>query len=352
MSSGTFPDTFHCGSDRLAQDWQRVVRAFRRGNSSGLVLSPAIADPSKTGSIGDYSRCGRSPQMQDDHMDECLGWLRCFKASVSKLSCGETDCWDAIDIIQFHAYFYTAQDLIAKVKQWESAWADELNGRKGLRRKSLWLTEFAHAGTTDASDPDGEGRHFMERSVEYLKASPYVSGWSWFSQSSKTFHSFTIDGVVPAAKFWASELIDGSGALTALGEKYTELCRGLAAGAFAGAGSADVAAAASTDMADVTEPTRAPTLLNTLADLANEGVLMKRDELLPARARRVGPLATAAPGSRWVPASATASVAAIAGAALVVSAAIAAVAFVARRHRALLAAASARGESLPLVEWA
>eukprot|EP00420_Gonyaulax_spinifera_P015633 CAMPEP_0197905306 /NCGR_PEP_ID=MMETSP1439-20131203/60043_1 /TAXON_ID=66791 /ORGANISM="Gonyaulax spinifera, Strain CCMP409" /LENGTH=354 /DNA_ID=CAMNT_0043526577 /DNA_START=54 /DNA_END=1118 /DNA_ORIENTATION=- len=225
LASGTFPDTFHCGSPRLAVNWQELVMSFKRTNPDGIVVSPAMADPEGPASAGSFAGCNESPQTRENHMAWCAGWLKCFKESVIKLRCGETNCWDVIDVLQFHAYVYTAEDLIAKVRLWETNWAAELKGESGMKRKSLWLTEFARAGTTNSSDPDGLGRDFIERSVRYLKSSPYVSGWSWFSQDTTTFASFTIGNRQPASAFWASDLIDGQGSLTVLGKKYVSACR-------------------------------------------------------------------------------------------------------------------------------
>merc|ERR1719210_295401 len=60
LSSGSFSPNFHCGSHSLAKSWQKIV----------------------------------------------LG----FKESVMNLKCGSTNCWDIIEILQFHAYFYEAKD--------------------------------------------------------------------------------------------------------------------------------------------------------------------------------------------------------------------------------------------------
>jgi len=227
LSSGTFPDDFHCGSDELATNWQQTVEAFLQADPTGQVISPAMADASVTASAGDYSKCDSSPQTAAQHMAECEGWLKCFKATALQKTCGSTNCWDAIDVLQLHAYFYTADQFIAKMKIWESAWADDLNGANGRTKKTLWVTEFAHAGTTDPADLDGEAAKFMTGAVNYMKDSPHVSGWSWFSQTNTSFDSFVIDGVQPKAPFWASNLIDDAGALTQIGKVYADLCADL-----------------------------------------------------------------------------------------------------------------------------
>jgi len=225
LASGSFAPTFHCGSAELAENWRQIVMHYKAANPSGVIVSPAMADPEHgAASAGDYSRCNASPQTPADHMDWCAGWLRCFKESVIRLDCGGVNCWDAIDVLQFHAYVYTAEALVEKVQAWERVWAEDLQGLGQRTRKSLWLTEFSRAGTTDPADPDGAGRAFMEEAVAYLRSSPYVSGWSWFSQTNTTFASFPIGGREPETDFWASDLIDEAGRMTKLGERYSSLC--------------------------------------------------------------------------------------------------------------------------------
>jgi len=225
LASGSFAPTFHCGSSALAENWRQIVMYYKASNPYGVVVSPAMADPEEgAASAGDYSRCDASPQTPADHMNWCAGWLRCFKASVIGLDCGGVNCWDAIDVLQFHAYVYTSAALIEKVQAWERVWADDLEGLNGRTKKSLWLTEFSRAGVTDPADPDGSGRAFMQEAIAYLRASPYVSGWSWFSQTNRTFASFTIGDKEPETDFWASDLIDEAGQITRLGEKYGSLC--------------------------------------------------------------------------------------------------------------------------------
>jgi len=222
MSSGSFAPTFHCGSRDLALEWQAIVNAFKAANPRGILLSPSMADPSVFASAGsDVQECMKSPQTFKSHMKFCTGWMQCFKQSVMKLPCGSTNCWDAIDVLQFHAYEYDAEKLVQKVKRWEHTWQEDLNGFNGRRKKTLWLTEFAHAGTTDSEDPSGVARDFMKKTVGYLIESPHVSGWSWFSE---TFATFEIDEIPPATKFWNSELINSRGELTALGRTYAGLC--------------------------------------------------------------------------------------------------------------------------------
>jgi len=228
LSSGSFPQTFQCSQTMLAQNWQQVVMAYKNANPTGQILSPAMADAGNNGmgtaSTGAYIPCDASPQTAASHMDDCVGWLQGFKAAALKQQCGPTNCWDAIDVLQLHAYFYQAADLIAKVKLWEAVWAEDLQGTNGRSVKSLMITEFAHAGTTDPSDPDGSARQFMQECVTYFKASPYITGWSWFSETNTSFASFTINGQAPIAKFWDSSLFEATGNLTVIGEKYTELC--------------------------------------------------------------------------------------------------------------------------------
>jgi len=189
-----------------------------------------MSDPTNAGSAGAYDRCDKAPQIPGTapgkgHMLFCPGWLKCFKESVSKLQCGTTNCWDVIDILQFHAYFYRPQVLISKVTIWINAWTEDLQGLKGRKKKTLWLSEFARAGATRSDDPDGLTSDFMETVIPWLKKNPYVSGWSWFSQDNRSFASFPINGFAPQTSFWASDLIDAHGQLTVIGQKYVDLCR-------------------------------------------------------------------------------------------------------------------------------
>jgi len=186
----------------------------------------ADADPGLVASAGEYQSCNGSPQTPDNFLPFCPGWLKCFKESAIKLSCGETNCWDVIDVLQFHAYAYTAQDVIDKIAAWETVWVEDVTGANGRSKKTLWLTEVAHAGAVDSSDPDGKTRAFMDDIIAYMRESPYVSGWSWFSQDRSTFASFTIGGVEPETATWASDLIDKDGKATVIGEHYAELCKG------------------------------------------------------------------------------------------------------------------------------
>jgi len=225
LSSGSFPQTFQCGKSLIATNWQETVMGYLAARPNGIIISPAMADSGATASSGnDGEQCSNSPQSDASHMPDCLGWLKCFKAAVISLNCGTTNCWDVINVIQFHAYYYKASDLIKKANLYESTWAEDLQALNGRSKKTLWLTEFAHAGTTDSADPDGQASKFMEESINYMKQSPYFSGWSWFSQDSSTFASFTIDGIKPTSKFWASDLINKAGQLTKIGEKYVSLC--------------------------------------------------------------------------------------------------------------------------------
>merc|ERR1712050_506746 len=185
------------------------------------VISPAMADATGSGSVGDYSTCNSATQDEQFHdLDNCAGWLKCFQKKVEQLECGATNCWDIISIIQFHSYQYSSADLIKSAQTWENAWADDMQGINGRSKKTLWLTEWAHAGTTDANDPDGKAAAFMTESINFLKTRPAISGFSWFSQPN--WASFVIDGKQPVSPTWTSELINAAtGQLTKLGQAYT-----------------------------------------------------------------------------------------------------------------------------------
>mmetsp|Transcript_39137 Transcript_39137/g.113072 ORF Transcript_39137/g.113072 Transcript_39137/m.113072 type:complete len:259 (+) Transcript_39137:154-930(+) len=226
-SSGTFAPDFHCASPELARDWQAFVMAFKATNPEGRVLAPAMADadPLHRASAGEYASCMASPQTPQAHMAYCPGWLRCFKDTVIELPCGDTNCWDIIDALQFHAYAHDAQDVKDKVDSWARVWSDDLTGANGRKKKSLWLTEVARAGAVDSSDPDGKTCDFITDIVRYLKGHEHVSGWSWFSADDTSFWSFVIDGIEPTTPTRASDLIDGQGKLTTIGECYARACR-------------------------------------------------------------------------------------------------------------------------------
>jgi len=228
LASGSFAPTFQCGNAELARNWQELVMAYKATNPKGEILSPSMADadPANRASTGESSSCNASPQTPENHMPWCPGWLKCFRDSVIQLQCGETNCWDVIDVLQFHAYAYTAEEVVDKIKAWEREWADDMEGVNGRTKKTLWLTEFARAGAVDSADPDGQTRAFMKGIVEYMRASPYVSGWSWFSQDHESFASFTIKDVAPATATWTSDIIDAEGKATVVGEYYSALCRG------------------------------------------------------------------------------------------------------------------------------
>jgi len=222
-SSGLFPGTFHCGSIELATNWQGLVKAFLEKKPNGSIWSPSMADSTTTGSVGPYGNCDTAPQTKDFHVDDCKGWLLCFKESVQKLNCGRANCWDVIDIIQFHAYYHTSDKFINKLQYWEESWADDLQGLNGRTPKKFVVTEFAHCGTSDPADPDGEGRKFMTETIGYMANSDNYAGWSWFAAPNTTFASFVIDRIVPTKPFWDSTLIYENGETTELGKHYASL---------------------------------------------------------------------------------------------------------------------------------
>merc|ERR1719229_15821 len=103
LSAGTFMEYFHCSNPDLASHWQQIVTNFKKVNPTGIVISPSMADSiDGAASSGDYSQCNSAKQTPADHMNDCAGWLKCFKESVMKLPCGDTNCWDVIDVLQFH----------------------------------------------------------------------------------------------------------------------------------------------------------------------------------------------------------------------------------------------------------
>ena len=82
----------------------------------------------------------------------CNGWMYSFKNFTSTLPCvdfaGEkTNCWDVIDAIQIHAYARTAQEVLDKIRDYREVFAEDIEGRNGRTRKTLWLTEVAAASS-------------------------------------------------------------------------------------------------------------------------------------------------------------------------------------------------------------
>merc|ERR1712196_66596 len=109
-SAGQWTPYMSVDNHLLYTHWQAIVNGFRSVSPKGLILSPAMADAGNgslgTASVGSYSECLGRQQSPGDHLDNCLGWLKAFKHYAMQLTCGSTNCWDEIDVIQFHAYFY------------------------------------------------------------------------------------------------------------------------------------------------------------------------------------------------------------------------------------------------------
>ena len=82
---------FRCGDASLARAWQGVVKAYKRTNPYGVVVSPAMADPSTPGSAGgDSEGCAGPPRMRGRRLTFCPGWMRfrdtCVRERVNLVS--------------------------------------------------------------------------------------------------------------------------------------------------------------------------------------------------------------------------------------------------------------------------
>lgn len=102
----------------------------------------------------------------------------------------------------------TFQERILIFREWMA--------RVGEGHKPLVLSEFGvlQMRLPDGSDvPPEEVTHFMEASVHWLAATPYVQSWAWFANYTK-------------GQF-GGDLYDAQGALTPYGRAYRDLVRSL-----------------------------------------------------------------------------------------------------------------------------
>ena len=79
-----------------------------------------------------------------------------FKNFTLKLPCQDmatgktTNCWDAMDAINIHAYSRTAQEVKAKISGYYDVFKEDFEGLNGRTKKTLWLTEVAMASNKPA----------------------------------------------------------------------------------------------------------------------------------------------------------------------------------------------------------
>jgi hypothetical protein len=136
------------------------------------------------------------------------------------------NAWNAISVLQFHAYELTAESVLAKVDRWIQTWKSDL---VPIGRKTLAITEVAVVGLVYPATPssDQQAIAFMTTLIAGLLQRPQVSHVSWFSSSS--FGSFSVPGYTPApGEMWYSNLFDTeTGEATAIGMAWMQLAASL-----------------------------------------------------------------------------------------------------------------------------
>jgi hypothetical protein len=166
----------------------------------------------------------------DGAVKACPGWLAAFKQFTLELECTTldgtaTNCWDAIESIQIHAYAKSAEDVTDKIKGYYDMFTDDFEGTNGRTQKTLWLTEVAYGGNT-ADDISSFIDDLMNDVTGLTNRAlfPYVEKVSWFSEWN--FAAFNVSGVAPAQyETWSSALFNPlDGSLTDAGETYFKYC--------------------------------------------------------------------------------------------------------------------------------
>eukprot|EP00729_Bicosta_minor_P004060 gene4060-9990_t len=116
------------------------------------VVSPAMANGATAQPGVD---CSADPAV-DNNPHTCQGWMAMFKNFTLKLPCQDmatgktTNCWDAMDAINIHAYSRTAQEVKAKISGYYDVFKEDFEGLNGRTKKTLWLTEVAMASNKPA----------------------------------------------------------------------------------------------------------------------------------------------------------------------------------------------------------
>jgi hypothetical protein len=217
-----------------ASAWETLVgelASHRANGTAGVqrLVSPAMANGAeKDPASGD---CSEDPSVSGNPT-RCSGWLSMFKAATLKLSCTDlagvaTNCWDAIDVLQVHAYAKSATEVKQKLQSYNTVFRDDFEGTNGRTKKTLWLTEVAMGssnGTEVAAFVDdlmNANDGLSNRAVD--GGFPFVERVSWFSEFF--FPAFNVSGV--AAKpmeSWSSSLFDPFGGLTVVGERFFAHC--------------------------------------------------------------------------------------------------------------------------------
>ena len=179
---------------------------------------------------GDGQNCVGVDPSVDGAIKACPGWLVAFKQYTLGLPCTTfdgtaTNCWDAIDSIQIHAYAKSATDVTDKIQGYYDAFTEDFEGTNGRSKKTLWLTEVAYGGN-DADAVAGFVEDLMNPTTGLTNRAqyPYVEKVSWFSEWM--FAAFNVSGVAPAQyETWSSALFNPlDGSLTPAGTNFFKYC--------------------------------------------------------------------------------------------------------------------------------
>jgi hypothetical protein len=235
LSSGTLANMMQCGLNPLVTQAQATIAAFVAAKPKGQLWSPAMAGGGPTGAPTDdqatIDKCNSAAQWGPPPgisysdgwppcvwnppnvkcISDCSAWLPCFKQAIGA-------SWDAVDIIQFHAYAYDAPSIVAKAKLWAEFFADDV--QKG---KTLAITELAQVGNSEWNPQTiAACKQFMTDVVAGLKQIQGFSHVSWFSSSG--FASFATGGKPDPGTIWVSNLYEmSSGQPTDIGAHWFSL---------------------------------------------------------------------------------------------------------------------------------
>lgn len=224
-----------------AQFWMDTVNNLT--SASSAKAQPHSSDP-RNGSntvrriVSPAMSNGAAPVMGVDctldpsvagHPKRCEGWLALFKIAALQLSCtrfdgSPTNCWDAIDAIQVHAYTKDPTEVLAKLDGYHSQFAEDFSGTNGRSKKSLWLTEVA-AGSNDAAVIVPFVKRLMSPSGGLADRERYgfVSHVSWFSEWY--FPAFNVSGEAAREwENWSSSLFEPFGSLSDVGDAFFQNC--------------------------------------------------------------------------------------------------------------------------------
>lgn len=205
--------------------WQEFIGQI---TANGTRKVTKLVSPSMAQSATKNGTCGQDPSVPGN-THYCPGWLSMFKTLTLTLDCtsltgASTNCWDAIDVIQIHAYAKTAEEVLQKIDGYYSEFQEDFEGTNGRSKKTLWLTEVA-AGTSDSTKivPFVEGLMNSKTGLTNRDKYGFVQRCSWFSEYF--FASFNVSGVVPGEfETWSSSLFNPFGGLSPVGEKFFSYC--------------------------------------------------------------------------------------------------------------------------------